>query len=496
MPTKPPADQQRRLRAVAYLRVSLDRQAGAGVERQGQDTRRLAELHDLDLVDTLAENNRSAHSGKRRPEYEKLLGMIERDEVDRVLVWHTDRLHRNTRELLNYLDLCKAHGVITLAVQGNNIDPASSDGVFLATVLGAVAEQESTHKGERVRRAARQARERGKVPPSRWRVFGYSRDGMSIVEDEAAFLRDAARRVIDGQSLRSIAIEANEAGITTSTGGTITTTSLRRWFMNPRLAGLTSVLGEGQDRPREVIGVGNWPAIYPPETYEQLMSIFGNPDRWVNHPGSEPTQLLTSLALCSCGSVLTSAWTAPRGEKGTRYRVYRCKAKIGSVRVPGPHVSRKLDDLDQLVETYMLDYLAALDLNAYLAEAEDDGDRLAGLIDERDRLSGVLDDLEARYLTLRTDRERAQWDRLNRQALDRLDELTAQIGTVAEHTSPAVAKLVGVDDVASWWNAADLHDRRGLIDELVTIQVLPVPKGTRPSIDEYVTITPKRRREA
>lgn len=41
------------------------------------------------------DNDLSAHSGKRRPGYEKLLAQIRDGETDAVLAWHTDRLHRS-----------------------------------------------------------------------------------------------------------------------------------------------------------------------------------------------------------------------------------------------------------------------------------------------------------------------------------------------------------------------------------------------------------------
>lgn len=477
------------MRAVSYARISLDRREGAGVERQQADTRKLADLHDLDVVAELVENNVSAWSGKKRPEYARLLDMIRAGQVDRVLVWHTDRLHRNVGELVDYLDLTRSHGVKTLAKQGNGYDPEAADGKFLATVLGAVAEQESDHKSERVRRAIRQSRERGEVQRTRYRTFGYEHDGETIVETEAQFLRDAARRVLDGDTLRRICREGQTAGVTTTTGGTMTTTALRRLLLNPRIAGLSSVAVAGHDRPREVIGVGQWEPIYSPETHEQLVAALTNPNRATNREGTAPRHLLTGIATCVCGGTVCAS-TAPANRQGVRHPIYRCRTKRDNF-TPGPHVSRRIADLDGYVKAYVLDMLARMDLSDYLTSTTDDGGKLDRLLTERARLETVLDDLEARYLTLRTDRERAQWDRLNRATLDALDETTRAIDDAAGDTS-AVAQLVGVTDIAEWWEGAELDDRRGVVAELVTVRLLPVPRGGRGFDPEYVDIRPRR----
>lgn len=478
---------QRSLRAVTYSRISDDQHDGAGVERQGEDTRRLAELHGFKLVDEIVDNSISAWSGKARPGYERLLAMIEHDEVDRVLVWHTDRITRSTRQLLDYIELTKAHGVVTLAVQGNDIDPGSSDGVFLATILGAVAQNESDHKSSRVRRALRQAREAGAPVRSRHRLFGYEHDGVTIVEREADFLRRAARRVLDGASLRSVARSAYDEGLTTTTGGQLTTTALRRLLTNPRLAGLSAVATDGHDRPREVIGTGQWPAVYSVETYEQLLAVFTDPSRAVNRQGNEPSHLLTGIATCPCGSAVCAS-RAPATSKGVRHPIYRCRVR-GEKHVPGPHVTRRVADLDGYVTAYVLDMLATADLSTYLVDDETD-DRLPGLLAERDRLTGVLDDLDASVTagTLSADRYASVAGRVEAQ----LDSLAGQIEAAAGEKTPTVAKLVGVGDVARWWQSADLPTRRALVAELVTVELLPVPRGQKGFHPEYVRITPRR----
>ena len=63
----------------------------------------------------------SAYSGRRRPEYERMLGDLGAGRVDGAIVYHLNRLHRRPRELEDFLDACARAGVRDMAcVTGRN----------------------------------------------------------------------------------------------------------------------------------------------------------------------------------------------------------------------------------------------------------------------------------------------------------------------------------------------------------------------------------------
>src|SRR5690606_24045353 len=70
------------------------------------------------------------------------------------------------------------------------------------------------------------------------RPFGYQEDRVSIRPDEAAALREMARRVIVGQSYKEVAWWLNAEGITTSTGKLWYPITVRNLLRKPRYAGL------------------------------------------------------------------------------------------------------------------------------------------------------------------------------------------------------------------------------------------------------------------
>ena len=138
--------------AAIYARVSQDRtKEELAIARQLETCRKLAEAKLFDEWVEFSDDDRSAFTGKDRPGYRALVQAIKQDQVQAVIVWHSDRLHRRTEELAGYLRLCAdGRNVPTYSVQGGDLDPSSPTGVMVATILGAVAEQESAHKGRRV----------------------------------------------------------------------------------------------------------------------------------------------------------------------------------------------------------------------------------------------------------------------------------------------------------------------------------------------------------
>lgn len=480
-----------RLRAAIYARISLDKKDGAGVERQQQDALSLAELHKLDVDPRhiYVDNSISAYHDVERPGYEALLSAIEHEEVDRVICWHTDRLHRNTRQLLDYLDLCKVHGVKTLAVQGNGLDPDSSDGRFLATVLGAVAEQESSHRSDRIRRAALQRAEQGVPRRSGRRVFGYEKDGETLRESEARWLRDAARRLLAGEALRSIATEMYNAGVKTTGGREMTPGALRDTLRTPYIGGLSSWCPRRPDgrlvkSDRVILGPGQWPGVLDADTWHAVNDLLSNPNRRTNRVGNTPRHLLSGVAKCGiCGGPMWSGTVGGRGQK--RRRMYRC------VTPGGVHVTRMAENVDRYVSAYVLDLLQRMDIGAYLAAHDTEDGTTAALVTERDQLTARLDDLENQLSSAAGPAVPVVMRSVTRVA-DDLDAVTKRLAGTADSGSSALTRVIGVENLTDWWTTtATIDERRELVRETVEVTILKAPAGTKGFHPEYLRLESK-----
>ena len=131
--------------------------------------------------------------------------------------WHVDRLTRSPRELEDVIDLADKHGLELATVTGE-VDLSNPTGRLVARMLGAAARHEAEHKAERQKRQRRQAAEAGRVAGGGKRPYGYADDRVTVMDHEAATIRECAARVLSGESLASICRDLAARGIMTSGG--------------------------------------------------------------------------------------------------------------------------------------------------------------------------------------------------------------------------------------------------------------------------------------
>jgi len=141
----------------AYLRVSTADQS-ADLQRRGIE--RFAEHADLDVTDWYCDEGISGRT-ETRPELDRLMEAARRREVDCVVVWKFDRFARSASHLIRALDAFNHLGIRFVSVQ-DHIDTDSPMGKAMFTIIGAMAELESSLISERVRAGMEAAKEKGK----------------------------------------------------------------------------------------------------------------------------------------------------------------------------------------------------------------------------------------------------------------------------------------------------------------------------------------------
>ena len=144
-------------RTALYLRVSTPEQKP---DLQYDGLRAYAERAGLQIVGDYCDH---AVSGRRmgRPQLNALMASARNREVDCVLVWKFDRFARSTRHLLTALEEFDHLGVRFISVQ-DQVDTASPMGRAMFTIIGAMAELESSLISERVSAGMKAAAARGK----------------------------------------------------------------------------------------------------------------------------------------------------------------------------------------------------------------------------------------------------------------------------------------------------------------------------------------------
>src|SRR5688572_8968029 len=197
-------------RAGIYARISEDRDGDAlGVSRQVADCHELAAARGWDITERYVDDDISAYSGKPRPEYRRMLADITGGQVDAVVVWHLDRLHRQPRELEQFFDICDRAGGVALATVSGDVDLATHDGRFHARIMGAVAAKSSDDMSRRLRRKAQELARNGRPSGGGSRPFGFEPDRVTVRESEAQIIRELADRLLAGETLRALATDLN-----------------------------------------------------------------------------------------------------------------------------------------------------------------------------------------------------------------------------------------------------------------------------------------------
>jgi DNA invertase Pin-like site-specific DNA recombinase len=258
--------------AAIYARISHDPSGERlGVQRQEADCLAEAKRRGWSVAQIYIDDDLSAFNPKKpRPEYQRLLSDIQRGSRDGVMIWRLDRLHRQPRELEEFIVLCDKHQVALATVTGD-VDLATSQGRLLARAWGAFAAHECDVRIERQERANLE-RARNGMMGGRLRPYGYRGDGRTVVTAEAEVIKEAAVRVLGGASLRSICADFNRRHIQSAHKTLWQGPALRTILANPRLAGWSTYRGE-------VVGNGTWKAILTRRQSHRLRAVFSDPSR-------------------------------------------------------------------------------------------------------------------------------------------------------------------------------------------------------------------------
>ena len=133
---------------ILYVRVSTEDQNTARQEAIA-GTRKIDKM----FIDKASGKNTD------RPELKRMLEYVR--EGDTVVVESISRFARNTRDLLELVDLLKKKGVDFVS-QKEALDTATDTGRFMLTIFGAVSELERSYILQRQREGIELAKKRGK----------------------------------------------------------------------------------------------------------------------------------------------------------------------------------------------------------------------------------------------------------------------------------------------------------------------------------------------
>src|SRR6266545_3535044 len=147
------------------------------------------------------DDDRSGYGDSVRENYQRMLDDMAAGRFDAVLTYKADRLGRDDRERRRFEDAYTSAGLWLVATSsGGRYDLRTADGVkeFREAIIG--AEHYSRQLSERMRDHHRMLAETGQDSGG-MRPFGFESDRVTVRASEAAVIRDAAQRVLHGESL-------------------------------------------------------------------------------------------------------------------------------------------------------------------------------------------------------------------------------------------------------------------------------------------------------
>lgn len=475
------------IRAAIYARISKDDDGKAlGVQRQIEDCRRLAAAKDWRVIEPAellyVDNDKSAYNGKDRPGYGRLLADIDAGKIDALVVWDVDRLTRMPRELEDIIDLADKKQT-ALASVGGEFDLATPSGRAHARMKGVFARLEVEQMSRRIQRKTLERAEKG-IPhgfvPYGWqRVVEHDEEGRRISSRDivhpvqAAAVREAIRRLLEGESQRSIVADFNARGIPSPRGMAWEGTMLRQVVLRERNAGLRVHQKREQAKrgSKPVIGRGDWEPIVDEQTYDRLLALLkGN-----RGPTTTARKhLLTGIAKCGrCDPPTPMRPLVGQAHHGT-VSAYAC---------PKCFIRRKMDDVDEVVQEAMLDLLERPDTRAALAGTDEA--KVQEALDSAEAIRARLNLAADNYADGLIDGE--QLARITAKLRPELERYESAARAQSAH--PDLMDLA-TPDIRKRWAGISLDRKRALIRALVEIKVRPLGSGKR---DDLFGVEVRRR---
>ena len=459
------------MRAAIYARVSQDsRGQGRSVQEQEQECRAWLDREGWEVAGVWKDNDVSAsrYTQKTRPGWQALTAQIDNGGIEALIVWEPSRATRDRRVWATLAATCEERG-IRFGCNGRLYDLNDPDDAFQLDLYFALASRESGTTRKRVLRAMRGAaaegRPHGKLLYGYRRVYREGRAGPELVEqivdkNKAAVVREAAQRIMQGESLYKVARDFNERTVPAPRGATWDPTQIKRLCVNPAYIAKRTHKGV-------VVGDGLWPAILDEQTHYTCVSRLTAPER-LSHDGRGVQHLLSGVAVCGvCDGRV-------RVQKNRSHRAYMC--------IDGFHVSRKKEYVDDLVTAVVTARLSRPDLADLIAPDQSDDDATIAaneLAELRARLNGFYDE--------------AATGGLSPSALARIESrLLPQIAAAEKkahrsHTAPLLDAVAGADAEQRWVKLS-LEQRREVIGLLCAVRILPARRGARTFDPETVEI--------
>ncbi len=204
--------------AIAYIRVSSKKQVkdGSSLEAQEEIIRKYADYNNIEITQVFADRGVSASTGNR-PAFEQVMQLVKDKKVGAVVVYSISRFARNTRKLLECVELMKKNKIGFHSFK-EKIDIDTAMGEFFITVIGASAQLESMTTGERIYDAKMQGKENGRTYSAP--IYGFDNDAQNhrLTPNDELMIVKSIIKDSETKSYGQIANKLNSENVPTKKG--------------------------------------------------------------------------------------------------------------------------------------------------------------------------------------------------------------------------------------------------------------------------------------
>ena len=232
-------EQEQKIRVAAYCRVSSDSadQLNSFMTQMRYYENFLADSKTETLISVYADEGITGTRMDKREEFQRMLKDCCRGKIDRIIAKSISRFARNTKECLTVIRELKSLG-ITVFFEKENIDTANISDEMMITLMGGLAQEESTSISQNMRWSCQRRMQNGTYEISRPPYGFYNKNGiLEINKGEAEIVQQIFSLYISGCGLQKIVNILNERKIESSRRAMWTANTIKRILTNERYIG-------------------------------------------------------------------------------------------------------------------------------------------------------------------------------------------------------------------------------------------------------------------
>ncbi|MCD8858311.1 recombinase family protein [Staphylococcus gallinarum] len=357
--------EMKKKRIGGYIRVSTEKQVmGYSIEGQITQIEQYCQFNSYELVDIYADRGISGKS-MNRPELQRMLNDAKNGKLDCVMVYKTNRLARNTSDLLTIVEELHRQNVEFFSLS-ERMEVKNSTGKLMLQILASFSEferntiLENIYNGQHQR--ALEGYYQGNLP------LGYNnipdnKKELMINQHEANIVKYIFESYAKGHGYRKIANALNHKGYVTKKGNPFSISAVTYILSNPFYIGKIQFAKYKDWNDKRRKGLNDKPVIaegkHTPIISQSLWDKVQARKKQVSEKPQvhgKGTNILTGLISCpQCSASMSASTTVNTLKDGTKKRIryYSCS----NFRNKGSKVCSANSVRADVIEKYVMDQI-------------------------------------------------------------------------------------------------------------------------------------------